>query len=90
MPTIHEAPQISRKYPDRHLNIPRFSYPAEIIPAGRAAHIGGGIWLKRCAAPWCNLAWTRQGGFNAYEHEHTAHEITHNIPVAGRNVGLLP
>lgn len=82
MPTLHE-PAI------KVMPIPPISYPELIIPAGRAAHIGDGLWFKRCPAPWCNLSWTRRGGFYGFEREHAAHAVTHNIDVPGHNVGIL-
>jgi hypothetical protein len=63
-------------------------FGADSIPRGRNAHIGDGIWMRRCTS--CD-DFTLSYGSIAYLHDHAAHEASHlGSVVPGFNSPLLP
>lgn len=59
----------------------------DTVPRGRYAHIGNGIWLRRCSG--CD-DFTLSYGTIAYLYEHGSHEASHGGLVAGFNSPVLP
>lgn len=63
--------------------------PSE-IPAGRQAHIGGGVFRRKCADPECGVYADTWGGVwwvpKLAHHEHQ----DHGLDVVGVNVAVLP
>ncbi len=57
------------------------------IPRGYRAHIGGGIWMRRCRE--CD-DYALTYGSVVYIWQLANHEAEHNIDVPGHNVPLLP
>jgi hypothetical protein len=60
-------------------------FPQDIIPRGRQAHIGDGVWLKRCQA--CDDFMLTYG--TAFIMKFALHEREHGVDVVGVNVPLL-
>jgi len=70
----------------------RPSCSPELIPAGRCAHIGDGVWMHRCPEPECDAFTLSWGALPAYPYQtgvghHAVAE--HGAQVAGINVGIL-
>lgn len=74
-------------YRVQYANTPVFA--PEIIPPGRAAHVGNGVFRYVCAGG-CGLFAERWGGWGwcpeMAEHEHK----DHGLDVPGYNVAMLP
>lgn len=73
------------KNKERYAETPVF--PADIIPQGRYAHIGEGVFLRRCSA--CD-DFILTYGTVAYIREFAEHEAGHGLDVVGYNVPMLP
>lgn len=69
----------------RYINTPVFAQ--EIIPQGRYAHIGDGVFFRRCSA--CD-DFILTYGTVSYIREFAEHEASHGLDVPGYNVPLLP
>lgn len=64
-------------------------FPPDIIPPGRSAHIGNGVFRSMCAGGCGAYADNWGGGYWIPElrhHEHSAHDLD----VVGVNVAMLP
>lgn len=75
-----------RHVADRYFRTPVFD-PA-VIPAGRQAHIGEGVWRTVCAEPGCGVFVDNYGAIG-YAYELAKHEAAHGRQVPGYNVALL-
>lgn len=60
------------------------------IPAGRAAHVGGGVWRKVCASPGCGAYVETWGMPWLVVQPIASHERAHGLDVIGVNVAVLP
>ena len=77
----------STDYRIRFAKTPVFT--PEMIPAGRAAHIGNGVFRRYCAGD-CGTFSDRWGG-SGWDYELAKHEHeTHGLDVVGYNVAMLP
>jgi len=77
----------NRDYRAMYKNTPVFK--PEIIPNGRSAHIGNGVFRSICAGGCGAYADTWGGGYWIPElryHEHNEH----GLDVVGVNIGMLP
>lgn len=62
------------------------SYEADIVPNGRAAHVGGGVWLARCLE--CD-DYTLTWGHLGWNYDLAMHTRAHGVDVVGVNVGMM-
>lgn len=77
------------KNQERYAHTPVFNVEDFEIPAGRAVHVGDGIWYHACSAPLCDT-YMLTYGMISFIHEFAKHEASHGGEVPGWNVGLLP
>lgn len=62
------------------------SFEPGAIPRGAYAHIGGGVWLRRCRD--CD-DYVRSYGSVGYLYEFARHEASHGLEVVGFNAPMM-
>jgi len=78
------TPERIARITSRYAETPVFD--PDVVPRGRYAHIGGGIWLRRCRE--CD-DYVRSYGSVAYLYPFARHEASHGVDVAGYNTPML-